>query len=141
MRVDSAGRSPEQPVPMEAGEGESGQELRNRVRELREHQLMTQAELASRARVALRTIHSVEKGLNCRPDTKRKILTALSFAFEDRDHVFPPGAKVTIRRSPHRGSTASGSPRATEPQRCFGADQRQPSAIGSGALDLGRAHV
>ena len=50
---------------------------RNRVREMREHKLMTQAQLARRAKVALRTIHSVEKGMNCRMDTKRKILLAL----------------------------------------------------------------
>ncbi|MBW2314521.1 MAG: helix-turn-helix domain-containing protein [Deltaproteobacteria bacterium] len=62
----------------------------NRVRELRENRLMTQAQLARKARVALRTIHSVEKGMNCRMDTKRKILLALGLRFEDRDKVFPP---------------------------------------------------
>jgi ribosome-binding protein aMBF1 (putative translation factor) len=35
---------------------------KNRVRELRENRLMTQAQLARKAKVALRTIHSVEKG-------------------------------------------------------------------------------
>ena len=63
---------------------------RNRVRELRENRLMTQAQLAKRAKVALRTIHSVEKGMNCRMDTKRKILLALGLRFEDKDQVFPP---------------------------------------------------
>ena len=63
---------------------------RNRVRELRENRLMTQAQLARKARVALRTIHSVEKGMNCRMDTKRKILLALGKRFEDKDQVFPP---------------------------------------------------
>jgi DNA-binding XRE family transcriptional regulator len=63
---------------------------RNRVRELRENRLMTQAQLARKARVALRTIHSVEKGMNCRMDTKRKILLALGMRFEDKDYVFPP---------------------------------------------------
>ena len=63
----------------------------NRVRELRENRLMTQAQLARKARVALRTIHSVEKGLNCRMDTKRKILLALGLRFEDKDYVFPNG--------------------------------------------------
>ena len=63
---------------------------RNRVRELRENRLMTQAQLARKARVALRTIHSVEKGMNCRMDTKRKILLALGLRFEDKDRVFPP---------------------------------------------------
>jgi DNA-binding XRE family transcriptional regulator len=61
---------------------------RNRVRELRENRLMTQAQLAKKARVALRTIHSVEKGMNCRMDTKRKILLALGMRFEDKDQVF-----------------------------------------------------
>jgi len=65
-------------------------ELRqNRVRELRENRLMTQAKLARKAKVALRTIHSVEKGMNCRMDTKRKILLALGMRFEDKDYVFP----------------------------------------------------
>ena len=50
---------------------------------------MTQAQLARKAKVALRTIHSVEKGMNCRMDTKRKILLALSLRFEDKDFVFP----------------------------------------------------
>jgi len=62
----------------------------NRVRELRENRLMTQAQLARRAKVALRTIHSVEKGMNCRMDTKRRVLLALGMRFEDKDYVFPP---------------------------------------------------
>ena len=65
----------------------------NRVRELRENRLMTQAQLARKAKVALRTIHSVEKGMNCRMDTKRKILLALGLRFEDKDRVFPPGSR------------------------------------------------
>jgi len=64
----------------------------NRVRELRENRLMTQSQLARKARVALRTIHSVEKGMNCRMDTKRKILLALGMRFEDKDYVFPSAA-------------------------------------------------
>ena len=63
---------------------------KNRVREIREHKLMTQQQLARKARIALRTIHSVEKGLACRMDTKRKILLALGLRFEDKDLVFPP---------------------------------------------------
>ena len=61
---------------------------RNRVRELRENKLMTQAQLAKKAKVALRTIHSVEKGMNCRMDTKRKILLALGVPFEQKGEVF-----------------------------------------------------
>ena len=65
----------------------------NRVRELRENKLMTQAQLARKAKVALRTIHSVEKGMNCRMDTKRKILLALGLRFEDRGLVFPAASR------------------------------------------------
>jgi DNA-binding XRE family transcriptional regulator len=72
----------------------------NRVRELRENRLMTQAQLARKAKVALRTIHSVEKGMNCRMDTKRKILLALGMRFEDKDHVFPSMAPVSYDRAP-----------------------------------------
>jgi len=72
-------------------ESNRSKEIRkNRVREIRENRLMTQAQLARKAKVALRTIHSVEKGMNCRMDTKRKILLALGLRFEDKDHVFPP---------------------------------------------------
>ena len=71
-------------------ENGNGSIRKNRVRELREDRLMTQAQLARKAKVALRTIHSVEKGMNCRMDTKRKILLALGMRFEDKDHVFPP---------------------------------------------------
>ena len=67
----------------------------NRVRELRENKLMTQAQLARKAKVALRTIHSVEKGMNCRMDTKRKILLALGLRFEDKDQVFPPATRAS----------------------------------------------
>jgi DNA-binding XRE family transcriptional regulator len=56
---------------------------------------MTQAQLARKAKVALRTIHSVEKGMNCRMDTKRKILIALGMRFEDKDYVFPPASGVS----------------------------------------------
>ena len=68
----------------------------NRVRELRENRLMTQAQLARKAKVALRTIHSVEKGMNCRMDTKRKILLALGLRFEDKDHVFPSARMMAM---------------------------------------------
>lgn len=77
----------------------------NRVREIRENRLMTQAQLARKAKVALRTIHSVEKGMNCRMDTKRKILLALGMRFEDKDQVFPP----LHRREPFPGE-ATGTP-------------------------------
>ena len=61
---------------------------------------MTQAQLARKAKVALRTIHSVEKGMNCRMDTKRKILLALGMRFEDKDHVFPSTFVASHHRDP-----------------------------------------
>jgi DNA-binding XRE family transcriptional regulator len=73
----------------------------NRVRELRENKLMTQAQLARKAKVALRTIHSVEKGMNCRMDTKRKILLALGLSFEDKDQVFPSGRRPMVFPTTH----------------------------------------
>ena len=69
---------------------------------------MTQAQLARKAKVALRTIHSVEKGMNCRMDTKRKILLALGLRFEDKDQVFPPSQP----RPPFPGDP-TGSPFST----------------------------
>ena len=79
----------------------------NRVRELRENRLMTQAQLARKAKVALRTIHSVEKGMNCRMDTKRKILLALSLRITDKDQVFSP---TSTRESAAAVRPADGRP-------------------------------
>ena len=83
------------------GMGADEPRVPNRVRELRENKLMTQAQLARKAKVALRTIHSVEKGMNCRMDTKRKILLALGLSFEDKDQVFPPASRVMAFPTTH----------------------------------------
>ena len=82
----------------EGNESEKVEEriVTNRVREIREHKLMTQSQLARKARIALRTIHSVEKGLNCRMDTKRKILLALGLRFEDKDLVSVSYTHLTL---------------------------------------------
>ena len=83
---------------------------KNRVRELRENRLMTQAQLARKAKVALRTIHSVEKGMNCRMDTKRKILLALGLRFEDKDQVFPPSSAYADDFASERSPSSPTSP-------------------------------
>ncbi len=80
----------EQPGPLGTAPQPERRRDRNRVRKLREDRLLTQAQLAKRAKLALRTIHSVEQGHKCRMDTKRKILLALGLRFEDKDLVFPP---------------------------------------------------
>lgn len=81
----------------------NGSTRKNRVRELRENRLMTQSQLARKAKVALRTIHSVEKGMNCRMDTKRKILLALGMRFEDKDYVFPGKVMSALSDEMHHG--------------------------------------
>ena len=103
----------------------------NRVREFRENKLMTQAQLARKAKVALRTIHSVEKGMNCRMDTKRKILLALGLRFEDKELVFPstwPRCSACSRpaRDCHRGAAYGGY--LVDPQRLFVGAQLQVQA-------------
>ncbi|MDG2334751.1 MAG: helix-turn-helix transcriptional regulator [Myxococcota bacterium] len=72
---------------------EGDEVVQNRVREIRKSRLMTQSQLANRAKLARRTVHSVEKGLSCRMDTKRKVLIGLGLTFEDRELVFPRRAK------------------------------------------------
>jgi DNA-binding XRE family transcriptional regulator len=68
---------------------------RNDVQRLREEQLMSKAELARRAGVSVLTIDRVERGSECRVDTKRKIILALGFSVEDRRKVFPDGSGST----------------------------------------------
>jgi DNA-binding XRE family transcriptional regulator len=82
----------------------------NRVREIRENRLMTQAQLARKAKVALRTIHSVEKGMHCRMDTKRKILLALGMRFEDKEFVFPSLLRRGLENLPPMPSEGGSSP-------------------------------
>ena len=73
----------------------------NRVRELRENKLMTQAQLARKAKVALRTIHSVEKGMNRRMDNKRKVRVGLGLSVEEKDQVFPSTRRPTFFPTTH----------------------------------------
>ncbi|MDO8644359.1 MAG: helix-turn-helix domain-containing protein [bacterium] len=61
----------------------------NNVRGLREGQLMSKAELARKAGISALTIDRVEKGMDCRMDTKRKIILALGLKLSDKDRVFP----------------------------------------------------
>ena len=50
--------------------------------------MMSKAELARRAGLSVLTIDRSEKGLECRMDTKRKILEALGLNLADRIRVF-----------------------------------------------------
>jgi DNA-binding XRE family transcriptional regulator len=60
----------------------------NGVRAARIERMMSKAELARRAGLSVLTIDRVEKGLDCRMDTKRKVLEALGLRPEDRVRVF-----------------------------------------------------
>jgi DNA-binding XRE family transcriptional regulator len=64
---------------------------RNNVQRLREEQLLTKAELARRAGISPLTVSRIESGLDCRVDTKRKIILALGFTPSDRAKVFGRG--------------------------------------------------
>ena len=62
---------------------------RNRVRQARESLLMSKAELARKAGVSPLTIDRIEKGKNCRMETRRKIILALGYKLSERDKIFP----------------------------------------------------
>lgn len=61
----------------------------NNVRQFREELLVSKAELARKAGLSALTIDRIEKGMECRVDTKRKILLALGLKLTDKDQVFP----------------------------------------------------
>ncbi|MFH0800052.1 MAG: helix-turn-helix transcriptional regulator [Pseudomonadota bacterium] len=61
----------------------------NNVRRLREEILMSKAELARKAGLSALTIDRVERGMQCRMDTMRKILLALGLKLSDKERVFP----------------------------------------------------
>lgn len=63
--------------------------MKNQVREIREAQLMSKAELARKAGVSPVTVDRIEGGAVCRMATKRKIILALGLKLTDRDKVFP----------------------------------------------------
>lgn len=60
----------------------------NNVRQLREDQLLTKAELARKAGISALTLSRIESGQECRVDTKRKIILALGLTPSDRAKVF-----------------------------------------------------
>ncbi len=60
----------------------------NRVKQLREDQLLTKAELARKAGISALTLARIESGCECRVDTKRKIILALGLTPSDRAKVF-----------------------------------------------------
>jgi DNA-binding XRE family transcriptional regulator len=72
---------------------EAPRKLANNVRQLREDQLLTKAELARKAGLSPLTVARIESGQECRVDTKRKIILALGLTPSDRAKVFGNGRK------------------------------------------------
>mgnify|MGYP000967429583 FL=1 len=66
--------------------------MKNQVKEIREAQLMSKAELARKAGVSPVTIDRIERGEECRMSTRRKIILALGLKLTDRNDVFPGDA-------------------------------------------------
>lgn len=62
--------------------------VKNNLRKLREDRLMSKAELARIAGVSPVTIDRVERGEECRMETRRKIILALGFSLADKGKVF-----------------------------------------------------
>jgi len=63
--------------------------MKNNLRDFRESNLMTQRDLARKSKVSLRTISNIERGHDCRPTTKRKLLEGMGMEFKHRLLVFP----------------------------------------------------
>lgn len=61
---------------------------RNKVKSIREAQLLSKSELARKAGVSVLTVGRVERGEECRMETMRKIILALGFTLEDKSKVF-----------------------------------------------------
>lgn len=67
---------------------DEGKSKSNHLRQMREERLLSKAELARRAGVSVLTIDRVERGAECRVDTKRKIILALGLKVTEREKVF-----------------------------------------------------
>jgi DNA-binding XRE family transcriptional regulator len=60
----------------------------NTIKKIREKLLMSKAELARIAGISPLTIDRLEKGMDCRIETKRKIILALGYSLSDKGLVF-----------------------------------------------------
>ena len=60
----------------------------NAVKKIREELLLSKAELARKAGVSPLTIDRIERGKDCRMETKRKIILALGYNLSDKSKIF-----------------------------------------------------
>ena len=63
----------------------------NFVKKIREKSMMSKAELARRSGLSLNTVIRIEKNLQCRIESKRKVLLGLGYDISQKDEVFPEG--------------------------------------------------
>jgi DNA-binding XRE family transcriptional regulator len=70
-----------------------GKGKQNRVAEIRKQRMMSKAELARAAGISPLTIDRLERGYDCRMDTKRKIIKALGLDLSQAALVFPEAAE------------------------------------------------
>lgn len=70
----------------------------NNVRKIRESKMMSKAELARKASVTVQTIDRIEKGNDCRLDTKRKIILALGYKLGERSKIFAEEAGTDLKK-------------------------------------------
>ena len=66
----------------------------NTVKKIREELLLSKAELARKAGVSPLTIDRIERGKDCRMETKRKIILALGYKLSDKDKLFSNDIKL-----------------------------------------------
>jgi DNA-binding XRE family transcriptional regulator len=74
----------------------------NNVRTIRESKMMSKAELARKASVTVQTIDRIEKGNDCRLDTKRKIILALGYKLGDRSRIFTDESNTGTKKKKSR---------------------------------------
>jgi DNA-binding XRE family transcriptional regulator len=60
----------------------------NNVQKIREERLISKSELARLAGVSPATIDRIERGEDCRMETKRKIILALGFSLSEKEKIF-----------------------------------------------------
>ena len=60
----------------------------NNVQQIREERLMSKSELAKQAGLSVLTVDRVERGLDCRMSTKRKLIKALGLKITEKEKVF-----------------------------------------------------
>ena len=61
----------------------------NNLKKIRITDLLSKAELARKAGVSVLTISRIEDGMDCRMDTKRKVIQALGLKISEKERVFP----------------------------------------------------